>query len=145
MEAQPTALVVSKEGCGREISELFILNFGLILFAFWLYVCVCVCARVLSTTHIWKWSKYKIYKLVNIHLLGMHQEFSNNGVKQQKQFRGTVLGQAPWGQGWLQFYFSLYTQFPAPHTEGMFYTISSLRAGSLTVALYHFPRTQQSP
>ena len=41
MEAQPTDPMVSKEGCGKEVLELCVLNFGLILFAFW-FVCVCV-------------------------------------------------------------------------------------------------------
>lgn len=41
MEAQPTEPMVYKEGCGKEILELCMLNFGLILLAFW-FVCVCV-------------------------------------------------------------------------------------------------------
>ena len=39
MGAQPTEPMVSKDGCGKEILELCVLNFGLILFAFW-FVCV---------------------------------------------------------------------------------------------------------
>lgn len=52
METQPTGLVVSKEGCGKEILELFILNFGLILFAFWLYMCVCVSVCTFNYTYL---------------------------------------------------------------------------------------------
>ena len=81
MEAQPTDPMVSKEGCGKEVLELCVLNFGLILFAFW-FVCVCVC--LFYTIHIWKWSECKIYKQVNTCIRDV-LSFSNNGVEQQKK------------------------------------------------------------
>lgn len=69
--------------------------------------------------------------------------FSNNGVKQQKKCLEVLIDlvQALCGPGWYEVYLSLYNQLPAPHTENTLYTIRSLRAGYLIVALHHISST----